>query len=418
MLPERLPRWFILLADLLIPAAGVAMAYLLRFNFAIPAHEMAAMPLVILLVAGTRGLVSAVVIYSGRYGPFLTLTDALNVAVPVIAGSFLLLAGDVVSYFFITGTLFIPLTILILEFLVTAPLTITLRALRPTSGASLHGPPFTLIYGTGPAALGVKAMLLRSHGRKANLLGFIGEPGPTGRLEGISVLTLSDLPALLRRTSVQQVILTRNDLPAIEKEALLDFCLSNRVTLFCLPGQDTQQGNSTPTHAARQNTSYLREVSLADFMTLGTATANQEAIHDLVRGKTILITGAAGKLGKALTNELTNLEPAKIILVDQDEQGISEINCELRIANCELPEVNYELRIANCELPYAPCSEPSALSSEPCALCSVPCALRPMPCARRHRRTTPGTFDLCEVSSGAGHPCRCLQHSGAARTEP
>jgi len=52
-------------------------------------------------------------------------------------------------------------------------------------------------------------------------------------------------------------------------------------------------------------------------------------------GKTVLVTGAAGSIGSELAAKISNLNPGKLILIDNNETGLYEVDMNLK-ANCNI----------------------------------------------------------------------------------
>lgn len=50
----------------------------------------------------------------------------------------------------------------------------------------------------------------------------------------------------------------------------------------------------------------------------------------LIRGKTILVTGAAGSIGSEIVRQVRRLEPERIYLLDHDESGMHSVQLEIR----------------------------------------------------------------------------------------
>ena len=62
------------------------------------------------------------------------------------------------------------------------------------------------------------------------------------------------------------------------------------------------------------------------------------------RGKRILVTGAAGSIGSELVRQLVSLEPARIVLLDKDENALFERQLELQ---ARIPKVPFEILVAD-----------------------------------------------------------------------
>jgi FlaA1/EpsC-like NDP-sugar epimerase len=74
----------------------------------------------------------------------------------------------------------------------------------------------------------------------------------------------------------------------------------------------------------------LRQLSADDLVGRAQRDIEIEASEDLVRGKTVLVTGAAGSIGFELCRVLAGLNPARLILLDINESGIFDLAEELR----------------------------------------------------------------------------------------
>ena len=124
-----LPHWAIFIIDTGIIFGSIVLSYLLRFNFSIPITEIDAIPTIILFIISIRMIIFAINrTYLGiiRYINFI---DILKSYYLIIIGSLIFLLSDIIFYYFVNQTLFIPLTIIIIEFLLTSFFIITFRSI-------------------------------------------------------------------------------------------------------------------------------------------------------------------------------------------------------------------------------------------------------------------------------------------------
>lgn len=125
----RLSPVLVSIIDGFIVVAAVFMAYLLRFNFDIPDSEIAEIPIVLAIMVVVRvALFLAFRTYAGT-GRHPGLAGGFRMVFILITGSFLFILTDFITYYFINQRLFIPLTIIILEFLITTSLILLFRSL-------------------------------------------------------------------------------------------------------------------------------------------------------------------------------------------------------------------------------------------------------------------------------------------------
>jgi len=125
------------LTDVLLVVFSVFLSYLLRFNFAIPASELQPLPFILLYIVGIRIIFFLLGKSYSRNLRYSNFMDVLRVYFFTILGSLFFLVSDFFIYYFFTQLLFIPLTIIILEFLCTSFLIILSRGLIKVSYASM-----------------------------------------------------------------------------------------------------------------------------------------------------------------------------------------------------------------------------------------------------------------------------------------
>ena len=77
-----------------------------------------------------------------------------------------------------------------------------------------------------------------------------------------------------------------------------------------------------------------------------------EKVHGYIRGKRILVTGAAGSIGSSLVEHLLKLNPAKLILLDNAELGLINLQAKLQAITKDYPDVDVQYFIA--DITYKP----------------------------------------------------------------
>jgi FlaA1/EpsC-like NDP-sugar epimerase len=77
--------------------------------------------------------------------------------------------------------------------------------------------------------------------------------------------------------------------------------------------------------SAKLSYTQLRPVDVEDLLPREKIEIDMEAVGKLLRGKRILITGAAGSIGSEMVRQIAPYEPAELILVDQAETPLHDI---------------------------------------------------------------------------------------------
>ena len=71
------------------------------------------------------------------------------------------------------------------------------------------------------------------------------------------------------------------------------------------------------------------DIDIDDLLRRSPVPADPELMRDVVEGRVILVTGAAGSIGSALSRTIAALKPAKLVLMDFNEHGLYQIGREL-----------------------------------------------------------------------------------------
>ncbi len=323
------PRWIVFLIDVFICTASIAIAYLLRFNFRIPETNVASLYVIIPYVASIR-IVSFLIAktYSGivRY---TGLRDAQRIFITILAGSFVILVSNFVSYYFITGAFIVPVSIVIIDFMTTVFFMTSLRWLVKaifheyrTSSMQLKQ---VVIYGAGPTAMAAKQTMEQDAESRYKIIAFVdgGKKRIKKKLEGVSILPEFELKKILTTQGVNYVILAKPFGSLDDKKELIELCLSNNVRVLSVPSVDSWiNGELSPNQ--------IRRVKIEDLLERSPISLDINRIEQQVKGKVVLVTGAAGSIGSEMVRQIIKFDPKNIILFDQAETPLYDIEMMLR----------------------------------------------------------------------------------------
>jgi len=85
--------------------------------------------------------------------------------------------------------------------------------------------------------------------------------------------------------------------------------------------------------------SQLKEVDIEDLLPRNQIEVDLDAIGDVLTGKRILITGAAGSIGSEIVKQVASFNPAQLILIDQAETPLHDVRLSM---NKKYPNVPCE----------------------------------------------------------------------------
>ena len=325
---NNIPRWIIFLIDLSICFISVVIAYLVRFNFDIPDIAIVDFPLVFGVVLGIRAISFLV---SRTYKGIIKHTsskDSQRIFVTLTIGSLAFVVVNLIFYYGINKTFPIPFSIIIIDYMATLFLMITLRVLFKSIYTEIMNPyrekSNVIIFGAGESGIITKRTLDKDAGLKYKVLAFIDEdPKKEGKiLEGVKILGLNKLDDLLSKEDVAHVIISIQNLSAAKKKKLIDTCLK----------YDTKVLNVPPVSNwinGQLSFKQIKKIQIEELLEREPIKLSEDNIKQQLSNKVILVTGAAGSIGSEMVRQILHFNPKKIILLDQAESPLYDMELEL-----------------------------------------------------------------------------------------
>ena len=182
-----------------------------------------------------------------------------------------------------------------------------------------------LIVGSGNAGEMLARDILRNRHDAYHPVAFVDDnPKRIGRdIHGLPVAgTSSDIPELIEKLEIDLIMLAIPSATTAEKRRIVEFCEKTSVPFRSIPHlRDLVSG--------QVNVNELREVSIEDLLGREPVTLDWEGITKILSNKTILITGAGGSIGSELCRQISQLDPEKLILLDNSEFNLYSIELEL-----------------------------------------------------------------------------------------
>jgi len=324
---QNTPRWMILSIDLFICSSAVVLAYLLRFNFNIPASELEQLPYVTLYILLIR-LISFVIFrtYAGivRY---TSTGDTLKILMTIAFGSLIFMITNLITWQWINGRFFIPFSIIIIDLITTVFAMTMFRLLVKVAFLELSFPSRlkrnVIIIGAGESGIITKRSLDRDAGTKYKVLAFIDEDvAKIGKkLEGVNILGLDKLDNLLTNNDVAHVILSIQNLSTKKKQTIVDACLQRNTKVLNVPPVMKWINGEL-------SFKQIKRINIEDLLERDEIKLNADKISMELADKTIMITGAAGSIGSEMVRQISQFQPRQLILIDQAETPLYHLEME------------------------------------------------------------------------------------------
>ncbi|MFD0939118.1 polysaccharide biosynthesis protein [Pedobacter boryungensis] len=324
---EIVSRWVIFAIDFFLCLIALLLAKIVRHNFIFQEIDILALYKSILIYSVVNVIVfSSVRTFTGivRY---TSIQDSFRIFFAVLFSSFLIFL--VHSIFVLYGWKnFIINTTIIIQALFSFLFLIIYRVLIKYFFMYLKNAKLNktrvLIYGAGEAGVATKRTFDHDVKLNKNIIGFIDDDlrkvGKT--IDGIQIMDASKLAYLITNHEVDELIFTVHSISPEQKDKVIDICLTHKVNILNIPLPEIwEKGELT--------LAQLQQVQIEDLLEQTTIEVNANAINDQIKGKRIVITGAAGSIGSELVRQLLKFEPDLLILCDQNETALHHIYLEL-----------------------------------------------------------------------------------------
>ena len=106
----------------------------------------------------------------------------------------------------------------------------------------------------------------------------------------------------------------------ITRTTLIDALIKASIKILISPAEAVEwDGKSDLSHKE------LREVEIEDLLPRDKIEIDMDAIGNMLRGKRILITGAAGSIGSEMSRQVAKYNPSELVLVDQAETPMHDV---------------------------------------------------------------------------------------------
>jgi FlaA1/EpsC-like NDP-sugar epimerase len=324
----NLPRWSILIIDLLICTFSLTLAFFLRFNFkSIPQSELDNFPLIYSVLLSVRlfafiisKIYKGVVRYTGA-------RDATRIFVIILSSSFFLFIINIFTRQILLGYYLIPHSVIIIDALVTIFIMVSSRLAIKAIYFENKNPEKqktqVIIYGAGESGIITKRTLDRDAAVRYKVVGFIDDDEKKrGRsLEGVFVYPTSKLGDLVKENDVESVIISIQNLPPDKKNNIIDECLQYGVKVLNVPPVAKWINGEL-------SFNQIKSINIEELLEREPIKLDNALINEQLNNKTILITGAAGSIGAELARQCAKFNPSLLVLLDQAESPLHELELE------------------------------------------------------------------------------------------
>ena len=311
-------------------AVSVLLAFLLRFEYAIPVRELGRLREGILLALAVKLAVFHAA-GSDRAGwRYAGIPDVYNLLAANLAGSFLWSVADLT----VIGTQF-PRSVYAIDFVLCLLATVGVRLVsrtwfeRGSRSVVRHDRKRILIYGAGAAgitllkevrsnpALGYRVVGFLDDDRSKHGMNLLGVPvlGP-----GRSAPMIVD--RIRRREAIDEIVIAMPSAGGRSMNEAISNCRAAGIVCKTIPGMADLLGGKVLT-------SQIRDVSVEDLLGREPVRLDETMIRESIEGRSVMVTGGGGSIGSELCRQVASFRPLRLVILERAESDLFRIHREL-----------------------------------------------------------------------------------------
>lgn len=345
-----LPRWAVLMLDVLICLASFVLAYLILDGTPLKFQNVWPTPLRALFILGINVFFFYIFRTYAGIVRHSTFTDVFRVAAASFFTAITVVTYNTTYYFFQGEKIFLN-TAVILYMFFSFTLMLFLRIavkeayqyIRRMNTAKIKKR--VLIVGMDNQTINLGRALTSESDQAFQLIGFISDDNSTKRLNvlGKPVFLTSikkdskEFSSLLEKHRIDGVLMVRDSLSVAETNEIVEACLANKIQVFNMPSvENWNQKQDLQTQ--------IKHIEIEDLLDRYPIEIDSAIIKNDLEHKTILVTGGAGSIGSEIVRQLSLFNPRKIVVLDNAESALYEM--ELYLEN-NFPDLKFASVLAD-----------------------------------------------------------------------
>ncbi len=334
---DYLPRWSVLLMDLLIVFVAFVVSYIIGSNLLEYDTNYLILPIwaqaIILMVVQTI-FFWVFHTYSGilRYSTFV---DVIKVSVSVLTTGVLLIIANIIVK---QATLQIPFlnTVLLIYIFVAITLLFAWRVIIKTVfeyiSHNKQNVQKVLIYGTQSAGLSIAKMLQANIDSPYRPCGFITDykENYQHNLLGLQVYQRDEkLVQIMKEKNIDSIIVSPLKMKNINPLKDLGIFINNNIRVLTTPYFSNYDPQSEDKNI-KQHIGAIESIKVEDLLERPAIHINMENVRNILSKRVVMITGAAGSIGSEIVKQVATYNPSGIILLEMAESPLHDLMMELK----------------------------------------------------------------------------------------
>lgn len=187
----------------------------------------------------------------------------------------------------------------------------------------------TLVYGTRAGAIAITNNVRDAKPVQFLIKGYVGDELEhyNERLMGKKIYSVhEDLIPVIESQCIKAFLVSplRHE-EFTKNRKLQDLLIERGIKIFIAQNAEEWKKNQDP-----QGKVGLREVKIEDLLPREEIQVDMDSVGALLRGKRVLITGAAGSIGSEMVRQIAIYKPAEMMLIDQAETPLHDVRLMMK----------------------------------------------------------------------------------------
>jgi FlaA1/EpsC-like NDP-sugar epimerase len=199
-----------------------------------------------------------------------------------------------------------------------------------------------VIFGAADTGVATQRVLENHGGNNIQFVAFIDDDKKKSNknLNGIPVIRFDEFVKIATLQPIDELIIASFTIPTKRKNELVDFCLDHDIKVLSVPPYSKWA-------EGKFNSNQLQSIKIEDLLERDPIVINNNQIRSQIKGKRVLVTGAAGSIGSEIVRQLIPYAPEMIIMCDQAETPLHNIELELQERGTRVNCVSFLADITN-----------------------------------------------------------------------
>lgn len=187
----------------------------------------------------------------------------------------------------------------------------------------------TLVYGTRAGAIAITNNVRDAKPVQFLIKGYVGDEFEhyNERLMGKKIYSVhEDLIPVIESQCIKAFLVSPLRHEGFTKNRKLqDLLIERGIKIYIAQNAEEWKKNQDP-----QGKVGLREVKIEDLLSREEIQVDMDSVGALLRGKRVLITGAAGSIGSEMVRQIAIYKPAEMMLIDQAETPLHDVRLMMK----------------------------------------------------------------------------------------